>query len=158
MTIYELSEELHISEWLVQRSIKIMEERGLVKESTWRGGKSGKQKVWVLLAGPGDPAKPVVKVQWPSGEARAAIIVANALRHDQHFRDVSGAMAQAYRYSHYVNAPFPDSAKAGSTTPLQCKATVREALDFTRKLVQTLEALLIAPLWETSLEGPSLGE
>lgn len=171
-TIYDVMERFHIGYSTAQRELAELVDRGVLKETPFR---DGKKKRWVLnsTAGANDP---IARVLTPSG----AYTVMEYMQFDDPvadshlteelqgvqellgrmtpLRNVAGALAQVWRFTRYARAEGIGKAQAGTMTPIECKRAVREALEWARRLESVLEQILLAPIWEEELGGPSIQE
>jgi hypothetical protein len=176
-TMEELCDKFRMSRSTLQRLVKGMEERHLVKTVPWR---EGKKKRWVSVVNDDGELDPVVKIITEGG----AFPIMNWLIYNEPFdlapfqeadknmqipirllsryspiRLVANVLGQVWRYSFYNQHPNELSrAQAGSMTPIECKAIVRQALEWTRKQEVVLEQILLAPIWENKLGEPTILE
>lgn len=142
MTLNEMQTKLRVSYHTIWRSLKQLQQMGMVHETSWR---QGREKVYVANNAAKDG---VVYITTPAGSRPLGDWV-NQTTFDvilDPIRDISGALAQCYR-----NSAFKDSAMqehlAGSMTPQESKAELRKSLEIVRRLVLAAEQMLLADIW-----------
>lgn len=146
-TINQAISELRISYHTLWRAMQPLIDQGAVVECTWR---DGRQKVFVTI---GESQDGVVKIVTPGSTLPVGEWATTCYRTPviNNIYDISGALAQTYRYSAYRGTQ--DEHLAGSMTPVECKAILRESLIFVQRLQIAIEQMLLAPIWDSTKEA-----
>lgn len=144
-TLYDGAEEWNVDHTTVWRWLTDLIEEGIIIKAPFRDGKRDKY----VTDGDAGSTRKVLRIFTPNGNHPVGVWAEQQLLE---VRDVGGAIAQAWRYSKYHDNPELQHL-AGSITPVECKAVIRERLELVRGLVMALEQMLLLPVWETADEA-----
>lgn len=143
-TLYEAAEEWNVDHTTVWRWLNTLLDEGIMIKAPFRDGKRDK---YVTNSDAGSKST-VLRIFTPKSNAPVGAWGVQTL---SEFKDVGGAIAQAWRYSKFHGNPELQ-AQAGSITPVECKAVIRERLETSKALTVALEQMLLLPIWEDASE------
>jgi hypothetical protein len=146
-TIKEMQAEFKVAYATIWRVIRDLKRQDLVVETPWR---TGKEKCYVAKTNQEGMTVRIITPAGPQTIGWWASAISSPKDVPKVF-NVSGALAQLWRFRAFSNT---DTQKhlAGSTLPVECKAQLRESLEFLKRLEIAVEQMLLAPVWKEDVD------